>query len=173
MSLSLHTASVGTYLQILPAMAGLLDKGCAHCQAGGAEDEALTGAGLAGDMWPIAKQVTSVIHHSAGAILGLRAGQFSPDPSPAPGDFATLRQRVADAITFLEGVDPTEIDAMAGRDIDFVVGDRHMPFVVDDFILSFSLPNFYFHATATYAILRNQGLAIGKMDFIGKPRMKR
>lgn len=172
MTLSLHAVSVCTYLQILPAVAGLIDKGCTHCQSSEAEDEALTGAGLASDMWPLAKQVTSVIHHSAGAIRGLQAGQFSPDLSAAPTSFATLRQRLTDAINFLEGVDPEEINGMIGRDMAFVFGERRMEFTAEDFILTFSLPNFYFHATAVYAILRNQGLPIGKMDFMGMPRIK-
>lgn len=173
MTLSLHTVSVGSYLQILPSLAGLVDKAEAHCRDKGLDAEALTGACLAPDMWNFAKQVTSATHHSAGtmqALLG--SGVFGPDLAPAPTDFAALRQRVADAITALEGLDPAMVDGKVGHDMAFAFGERRMEFTAEDFILTFSLPNFYFHASAAYAVLRNQGLAIGKMDFLGRPRMK-
>jgi hypothetical protein len=172
MPVSLHAVSVGTYLQILPAIAGLLDKAEEHCREGSHGDEALTGCQLAEDMWPLAKQVTSVIHHSAGAINGLRAGVFSPDLEPAPQDFATLKQRVTDAIAVLQSVNPAEVDALTGGDMRFEFGPRRMDFTAEDFILTFSLPNFYFHAATVYNILRGQGLKIGKMDFMGRPRLK-
>lgn len=172
MSFSLHAAAVGTYLQILPAISALVDKAEEHCRASGLAAEALTDARLAVDMWPFAKQVTSCTHHSAGTIKGLRAGVFGPDLAPAPLDFASLRREIGDAIALLETIEPDEINGMAGRDMRFEFGERRMDFTVEDFILTFSLPNFYFHATTAYAILRNQGLPIGKMDFMGRIRLK-
>jgi hypothetical protein len=172
MSFSLHTASVGAYLQILPSVAGLIDKAEAHCAANGLAPEALTEASLAPDMWNFAKQVTTVEHHSAGAVKALRVGVFGPDLEPAPLDFATLRSRIGAAIAFLQSVEPAEIDGLVGRDMRFEFRDRRMDFLAEDFILSFNLPNFYFHATAAYAVLRNQGLPVGKMDFLGRPRLK-
>ncbi len=172
MSLSLYTATVGSYLQILPSVAGLVDKAEAHCRDKGLADEAIAGASIAPDMWPFAKQITSVAHHSAGAIKSIHAGVFGPDLEPAPTDFAALRCRIADAIAMLQALDPAEIDAMADRDTCFQFKERRMDFTVSDFLLSFSLPNFYFHAAAAYSVLRNQGLAVGKTDFMGRPRMK-
>jgi uncharacterized protein len=172
MPLTLHAVSVGTYLQILPPIAALIDKAEEHCSAASLGPEALSGACLAEDMWPFAKQVTTCVHHSAGTIRGLRAGVFGPDLSAAPLDFASLRKEVGEAIAFLEAVDPAEINGMIGRDMRFEFGSRRMDFTVEDFILTFSLPNFYFHATTAYGILRNKGLAIGKMDFLGQPRLK-
>jgi hypothetical protein len=172
MPVSLHTASVGTYLQILPSIAGLIDKAEAHCRENGLSDEALTGATLAADMWPLAKQITSALQHSAGTIAALKTGVIGPDFTPAPEDFATLRGRVADAISALQAVAPEDFEAMAGGDMRFEIGERRMEFTAEDFLLTFSLPNFYFHASTAYAILRGQGLKIGKMDFMGRPRMK-
>lgn len=172
MSVSLHTAVVGTFRQILPSLAGLVDKAEVHCRDNGMQPEALCDARLADDMWCFAKQVTTVAHHSGGAIEGVRNGVIGPDLSPAPTDFAALRRAVADAMAIVDAVAPDELDAIAGRDMRFEFRDRRMDFTVSDFLLSFTLPNFYFHATAAYAILRHQGLAVGKMDFLGRPRLK-
>lgn len=172
MSVSLHTASVGTYLQILPAVLRWLDKAEAHCRAAGGDDAALTGCRLAPDMWDFAKQVSQVAHHSARAIAGVRAGVFGPDLAPVPQDIAALRREITDAIAFLQAVTPQELDGIADRDMRFEFGERRMDFTVADFLLSFSLPNFFFHATSAYAILRNQGLALGKGDFLGGVRLK-
>ncbi len=172
MPFSLYHASVGAYLQILPSIAGLIDKAEAHCAEQGLAAEALTGASLAPDMWPFAKQVFECGHHSARAIVGVRAGVFGPEINPAATDFAALKAEIADARAMLESVDPAEIDGMIGRDMRFEFGTRRMDFTVEDFLLTFSLPNFYFHASSAYGVLRNQGLPIGKMDYLGKLRLK-
>lgn len=172
MTVSLHTASIDAYLQILPSVLRWLDKAEAHCRAAGGGDEALTGCRLAPDMWDFAKQVSQCAYHSAGAIRGVRAGVFRPDPTPVPQEIAALRSEIESAIAFLKTVDPGELDAIAQRDMVFEFGERRMDFTVADFLLSFSLPNFFFHATSAYAILRNQGLAVGKRDFLGALRLK-
>jgi uncharacterized protein len=172
MPFSLYHASVAAYLQVLPSIARLVDKAEAHCAEHGLAAQALTGAALAPDMWPFAKQVFECGHHSARAIEGLRAGVFGPELHQAPLDFASLRKEVAGSIATLEAVDPAEIDGMVGRDMRFEFGERRMDFTAEDFILTFSLPNFYFHATAAYAVLRNQGLKLGKLDYLGRPRLK-
>ena len=172
MSISLYAASVGTFLQVMPAIAGLVDKAEAHCKARSLGDDALCGARLAPDMWDFAKQVMTTIQHSAGAVAALRSGTCGPDMSPAPQDFASLRKAVADAIAVLEAATPAEIDARDGGDVCFAYGDHRMEFTAADYVLTFALPNFYFHAAAAYAVLRNQGLQIGKMDFLGRPRLK-
>jgi len=173
MSISLHTAVVQTYQQILPAVAGLLDKAEEHCQAEGLSVETLTEARLAEDMWPFAKQVFECAHHSSRAIEGVRAGVFGPEVQPVPSDLASQRKEIAEAMAIIDAVEPGELDAIAGRDMLFKFGDYEMPYIVSDFLLSFSLPNFYFHATTAYDILRSQGVKVGKMDFLGRPRLKR
>lgn len=172
MSISLHSASVETYLQTLPAVASLIDKAEAWCREHGQPDTALTQESLAPDMWPFAKQVMVVAAHSAGTIRALEGGTFGPDLSPAPTDFASLRAAIADAIAYLRSVDPDEVNARAGHDMDFAFGERRMPFTAETFVLSFSLPNFFFHASAAYAILRAKGLPVGKGDFLGQMRMR-
>jgi uncharacterized protein len=173
MSLSLHTAVVQTYQQILPSVAGLVDKAEAHCKENGLDAAALTEQKLADDMWPFAKQVFECGHHSSRAIEGVRAGVFGPEIQPVASDFASLKKEISEVMDIVNAVEPGELDAIAERDMLFKFGDREMPYTVSDFLLSFSLPNFYFHATTAYDILRNQGLKIGKMDFLGRPRLKR
>ncbi|MGE3690869.1 MAG: DUF1993 family protein [Novosphingobium sp.] len=172
MAFSLHSASVGTYLQILPSVAGLIDKAEAHCRENGLADEALTACSLAPDMWPLAKQVFECGHHSARCIEGLCKGVFGPEIDAKPTDFPSLKREIAESITMLQAVEPAEIDAMVGRDMRFEFGERRMDFTAEDFVLTFSLPNFYFHANTVYDILRGQGLKIGKMDYLGAMRLK-
>ena len=172
MSISLHTAVVQTYQQILPSVAGLIDKAEEHCKAQGLAIETLTEARLAEDMWPFAKQVFECAHHSSRAIEGVRAGVFGPEIKPVPSDLASLRKEIAEARATVDAVEPGELDAIAGSDVIFKFGEHEMPYVVADFLMSFSLPNFYFHATTAYDILRSRGVKVGKMDFLGRPRRK-
>jgi len=172
MTLSLHTAVIGTFKQILPKVAGLVTKAQEHCEDNGLDATKLTEAALAPNMWPFAKQVFECGHHSARAIEGVRAGVFRPEIDPVASDFASLHSEVANAIALIESVEPDELDSIAERDMAFVFGENTMPFTVSDFLLSFSLPNFYFHTTAAYAVLRNQGLNVSKLDYLGQMRLK-
>ena len=169
MSVSLHTATVARYLQILASIGGLIDKADEHCRDNGLPAEALTEARLAEDMWPFAKQVQQCAHHSTGAIESVRVGVFRPKPDPVPTDFASLRAQIAAATTALLAIDPEELERLAGRETRFEFGERSMRFIASDFLLSFSMPNFYFHSTVAYAILRAQGLPVGKRNFLGSP----
>jgi hypothetical protein len=111
--------------------------------------------------------------HSIGAIEAVRKGVFSPDMSPFPESFAALKARIAETLAALEAIEPSEIDAFVGRDMRFEFGERRIDFTAEDFLLSFSQPNFYFHATTSYAILRWKGLPIGKRNFTGQLRVRK
>jgi hypothetical protein len=172
MAFSLYAAIIPSNLQILEAVAGLLDKAEAFCTETGTAPEELINARLAEDMLPFAYQVKSTVGHSLGAIEGVRAGVFSPDRSAFPLDFPGLRAAVAKARDALTAIDPAEVDGFIGRDMRFSMGERHMDFCAEEFLLSFSQPNFYFHATTAYDILRWKGVTLGKRDFIGQPRLR-
>lgn len=171
MTLSLYDAVIPSNLQILGAVDGLIDKAEAFASEKGMAPAALIDARLAPDMLPFGYQVKSVAEHSIGGIEGVRGGNFSPSMTPWPTDFVGLHAKVQGAIAALETVDRTEFDALADKDTQFSMGEMRMPFSGAQFLLSFSQPNFYFHATTAYAILRAQGVKLGKRDFLGKLRM--
>jgi uncharacterized protein len=173
MSLSLYAATIPTFQQILGAISGLLDKAEAFCAEKGIAAQELIQTRLAADMFPLAYQVKSTAVHSLGAIEGIRKGVFSPDTTAPPETFAALKARIAETLTALEKIDSAEIDGFLGRDVRFAFGNNHRDYTAENFLLSFSLPNFYFHATTTYDILRWKGMPIGKRDFIGKTRTKK
>lgn len=172
MPISLYDATIPSYLQVLGAVSALVDKAAAFAVEQGLPPEELIGARLAGDMLPFAYQVKSAAVHSLGAIEGVRKGSFSPDMTPPPATFDGLKSRMTETITALEAVTPAEMEGFIGRDMCFLIRGTQMNFTAETFLLSFSQPNFYFHATTAYDILRWKGVQIGKRDFIGKLRLK-
>ena len=172
MAFSLYAATVPSFQQTLGAVAGLLDKAQTFCSDKGIAPEELIQARLAADMLPFAYQVKSTAVHSIGAIEGVRKGTFSPDSTPPPETFAALKARIADTLAALEKIQPAEIDGCIGRDMRFTFGSNHRDYTAENFLLSFSQPNFYFHATTTYDILRWKGVPIGKRDYMGRLRRK-
>jgi uncharacterized protein len=170
MNFSLYSAVVPANLQILESLSRLLDKAEAFCAAEGIAPEQIIEARLADDMHSFAYQVKSAAVHSLGAIEGVRRGVFNPDTAKPPHSFAALKTRIAEASAGLQAVAPGEVDAFLGRDMRFAFGERHIDFKAEDFLLSFSQPNFYFHATTAYDILRWKGVQIGKRDFLGRTR---
>ena len=173
MAFSLYDAVVPSNLQILGALDALVDKAAAFCAERGRAEVDLIDARLAPDMLPFGYQIKSCAVHSIGGIEGVAAGTFSPDRSPWPTDFAGLHGVLNAAITSLNAIDRETFDALVDSDTQFAAGETRMPFTGANFLLSFSQPNFYFHATIAYAILRAQGVKLGKRDFIGVPRMKK
>lgn len=172
MTISLHAATVPSCLQLLDSTSALIDKTAAWCEANGTAPATLIGARLIDDMHPFAYQVKSARIHSIGAIEGVRAGTFSPDRATPPDSFAGLKDLIVETRTALAAIDPAEIDGFVGRDIRFVAGERSIAFRAEDFLLSFAQPNFYFHVTTAYAILRANGVPIGKRDYLGALRLK-
>jgi hypothetical protein len=172
MTLSLYAATVPTFLQILPSIGALCDKAAAWCAEHGKPESELLQARLAEDMWPFAMQVRAVWLHSADAVDGVQRGETAPDFSEPPAEFAALKAKIDDAIARLQAVTPDQINGLVGKDTCFRIGERRMDFTAEDYLLTFALPNFFFHATTAYAILRSRGLDIGKRDFLGGLRLK-
>jgi len=173
MAFSLYDASVANYLQILGAVTGYMDKAAAHFKEKGRNIEDIVETRLFDDMLTFRFQIVSVAHHSRGAMEAVQKGVFSPDMGKPELKFADLQKMVADATSSLNALTPDAVNALAGRDMAFQFGERKMPFTVEDFLMSFSLPNFFFHATTAYDILRHKGVPLGKRDFMGRLRIKR
>ena len=172
MSFSFYDAVVPTNLQMLVAIDALMGKAEAFCAQQGRTEADLIDARLAPDMLPLGYQVKSCVAHSIGGIEGAKAGNFSPDMAPWPTDFAGLRAHLQGGIASLNSIDRGGFEALANSDTQFTFGDMALPFTGANFLLSFSQPNFFFHATTAYAILRAQGVKVGKGDFMGRPRIK-
>jgi len=172
MGISLYDVSVVSFQQVLGAVAGILEKGLAHCQAKNISLPELLETRLYPDMLPFRFQIIAVGHHSAGAIESAQAGVFKPPAGPMNQDYAGLQAVVADARARLQKVSREAIDALQGKDVVFELGSFKMPFTAEGFLMSFSLPNLHFHATTAYDILRMKGVPLGKRDYMGQMRLK-
>jgi hypothetical protein len=172
MAFSLYAATVPSYLQILGSVSGLLERAESFCVEKAIDPQTIIQAKLADDMFPFSYQVKSAAVHSLGSIEGVRRGVFSPDMTPPPESFAAMKSRIEETVKALQAIDPAEVESFMGRDMAFVFKDFRVDFTAENFLLSFSLPNFYFHSTTSYDILRWKGVPIGKRDFLGKMRKK-
>ncbi|HEY1559607.1 MAG TPA: DUF1993 domain-containing protein [Caulobacteraceae bacterium] len=172
MAISLYDLSVASYRQTLAGVAGFLDRGLDHCRETDTDPNDIVETRLFPDMLPFRFQIWSVAHHSVGAIEGVKKGVFTPPPELPMLDYAGLQTVVADARAALDKLTAAEVNALEGRDVVFQFRDFKMPFTAEGFFLSFSFPNFYFHAATAYDILRSKGVPLGKRDFMGPPRLK-
>ena len=172
MSILLSDASLKTYKQLLPASLSIMRKAEEHFKNNGTNLSDLAEMRLIEDMAPLTFQVFSIVHHSVGAIEALRTGEFSPPKMPDDLSFNDLIDLLEDAKENLNHTSNEEIDSFSGREVMFRMGQIEWVFTAENFILSFSLPNFYFHVTTMYDMFRIKGLEIGKLDFAGSLRLK-
>ena len=164
--LTAHDSSVGVFLRNLHNLKNLLAKGEAHAVAAGTDPALLLRARLADDMMDLAAQVVWTTE-AAKLAVGRLLGEVSP-PSKAPIEsFAELHRRIDDAIAWLGAVPAAEVEAGVERTIEIAWRGTSTTFGGSDFLLQFALPNFWFHFTSAYAILRNQGVPVTKADYTG------
>lgn len=173
MTISLYDAVIPTQLQIIAAVRSLVDKAVAHCEERGSAPEEIIGARLIGDMQPFSYQVKCCREHSLGAIEGVRERVFTPSLVAPPDSWKGLYEKLDEAKAGLEKISEAEMEGFVGQPMEFRFGERVMPFTAENFLLSFAQPNFFFHATTAYDLLRERGFKIGKMDFLGVPRIER
>ena len=172
MPLTLDEAYRPAVKQGLAALSGLVAKAEAHVHAAGTDPADLYAARLAPDMWTLPWHVRACWMHSGYAATRMAGGVFTPDFSNVPQDWDAMRAMIDEAAAGLDALEAEGLEAIAGETVDFVWdGKRLMSFTVQDFLLSFSLPNFYFHAATFYDILRMKGVDLGKPDFLGPMRM--
>jgi hypothetical protein len=172
MTFSLYKAIIPQYQQMLGALAALLDEAEAWCAKQGIEPETVIQSRLAEDMHPFAYQVKSAAVHSAGAVAGVRKGEFRPETRKPPETFAKLKERIAEALAEIDKVTPEQMESFIGRDMVFLVRFA-TPYRAEKFLLSFSQPNFYFHVSTAYALLRAKGMPIGKKNYLGRLQTRR
>ena len=167
MSLSLYQSSVPVFERSLAAFLGILDKAEAHAETRRFDPTNYLAIRLAPDMFPLVRQVRSFCDHAKNASFRL-AG--SPPPAIADDEktFADLRARIRTTLERLETIDAAMVEASAEREIVFPIGPSRLAKMQGaDYLLHFALPNFYFHLTTAYDILRSAGVEIGKRDFLG------
>ena len=168
MALSLYDISVPVYARLLKRLATTLDKAAAHTEAGKLDPPALLDARLYPNMWPFKQQVMAATNHAFRGTARL-AGLDIPKITGASASFADLKKRVAETLAFVESVDRAAIDAGVDRQITFPMGDEQATLSGLEYFLGFSLPNFYFHLTTAYNVLRHNGVPLVKTDFMGEP----
>ncbi len=172
MAISLYDAFVPSCQQILAGLKGVLAKGEAFAAEKGIEPAELLEAKLADDMWNLPWHVRSCWMHSAYAIERLDVGNFTPDFTVLPEGFDGMRALIDEAQAKLSDVTADQLEAVAEKPIGFVMGGKTlMTLTGQNMLLSFNQPNFYFHATTFYDILRMKGVPLGKMDFMGPVRI--
>ncbi|MCP8937132.1 DUF1993 domain-containing protein [Alsobacter sp. SYSU M60028] len=169
---SLYDLSVPTFLQTVRALGGFLGRAAAHFAGAGVDPDAFVHTRLFDDMAPFHFQVEAATHHAVWGVEALRTGAFTPPALVGPVPFADLRAMVGKAETALEAFVPEEIAACAGKRLDLQIGPRRLAFTAETFILSFSLPNFHFHAVTAYNLLRSHGVPLGKRDYEGRLRTR-
>lgn len=170
MSTSLYDMSVASYLQITGGALGVMDKGAEHCAQNNLDPNDVVGKRLCDDMLPFHFQIVSIVHHSLGSVKGMRSGEFRPPAGYPETDYSGLRALLQSAHDELKEMDPESINALAGGNTIFKLGEHEIPFTNENFVLSFSQPNLYFHATTAYDLLRELGVPLSKRDFLGAMR---
>ncbi len=166
MTLSMYAISVPVYANILTKLAATLDKAAAHAEAHKIKPEALITARLYPDMWSLGEQVRAVCNHATRGPARI-AGLPIPEFDGKDASFADLTARVGWALAFVKGLSADRFEDSADRPIAFRLGGHDVTMTGEQYLLFFSMPNFYFHATAAYAILRHNGVPLSKSDFLG------
>ncbi|MBF7996021.1 DUF1993 family protein [Rahnella laticis] len=167
MSASLYGSTAAQFVRGLKNLSALLEKGAAWAQENGKSEEEVLNTRLAADMYPLARQVQITSDMSKGAIARL-AGVPAPAMDDTETTFAQLQERIAKTLRFIESVKPEQLEGDESRAI-VVKGKNHeLTFTAHSYVTTFAVPNFYFHVTTAYNILRHLGVNIGKFDFIGQ-----
>jgi len=168
MTISMFQVSVPVFLRNLNALNGVLDKATAFAEAKKFDHAVLLSTRLYPDMSPLNVQVGQVCTHAARCVA-LLAGLPQPDFGAPDTTIAGLKERVAKTIAFVKTAKPEQIDGTETKDVVVKIGTREIPFKGEQFLIGFTLPNFFFHYTTAYDILRSLGLEVGKRDFMGAP----
>lgn len=166
MSLSMYQASIPVFIRGLGNLSAILDKAATHAEAKKIDPSVFINARLAPDMYPLSRQVQIASDVAKGCAARL-AGIEVPSYEDNETTFPELQARIAKTVAFMQSVSPSQIDGSEERPITLKLRGKEVSFLGQPYLLSFVLPNFYFHLTTTYAILRHNGLEIGKPDYIG------
>lgn len=168
MSLTVRQSSVGAFRPALTAFSAILDKAEEHATAAKFDPAVYASMRLRPDMLPFNRQVHIFCDHAKNGSARL-AGVEAPRFEDNEATLDELKARIAKTLAFLETIDAAALEAGAEREIVFALGKMKARMIGRDYLLHFCLPNFYFHLTTAYDLLRYAGVSIGKRDFLGQP----
>ena len=171
MAISMHSASVPIFARMLGNLMTWLDKAEAHAAARKFDTAVYLGARLAPDMLPFTNQIQiacDAVKFGVARLSGAEAPKFADDEA----SFADLRARVRKTIDFIESVPAAQIDGTETKDVVVPRRDGSMTLKGETYLKTFVLPNFFFHVTTAYALLRHNGVELGKREFIGGVPMR-
>ena len=166
MSLTMYSSSVPVFLHFLKSLSVILKKGADHAADKKIDEKVLTGARLYPDMFPLTRQVQIACDVAKGCGARL-AGIEVPKYEDNEVTFAELQSRIEKTVSFLKSIPEASINGSEQKPIKLQAGQRELEFVGEYFLRNWALPNVYFHITTAYNILRHNGVAVGKMDFLG------
>ena len=166
MAITIYDQFVPPFTRMLTNLDNVLKKAEADCEARKIDPSVFINGRLAPDMLPLVRQVQIATDHAKGAASRL-SGQENPKWADDEKTFADLHARVTKTISYLQAVKPAQLDGAETRSIELKFPNATFNFTGKDYLLNFAVPNFYFHYVTAYAILRHNGVQIGKGDFIG------
>jgi hypothetical protein len=166
MPISMYQASAPRFAAMLKNLSGLLDKAQAHCEAKKIDPLVLTGARLYPDMFPLSRQVQIACDAAKGALARL-AGVEIPKHEDTEKTFDELKGRINKTLEFMATLKAPQIDGSEEKEVVLKLRGKDVSFKGQPYLLGFAYPNFYFHVATTYAILRHNGVEVGKGDFLG------
>ncbi len=168
MAISMYQVSVPVFVQLLTALSANLDKAAAHAEAKKIDPSVFLNMRLYPDMYPFVRQVQEATKH-AGRVSALLAGVEMPPLPNTETTIPELKARIAKTVDFLKSLKPAQIDGSEDKVIKIPSSSGERTFTGQPLLLNQSMPNFYFHVTTAYDILRHCGVEVGKRDFIGTP----
>ena len=168
MTISMYLVSAPRFINTLNNLSGILDKAQAHVEATKIDSAALTTFRLFPNMFTLARQVQIASDTAKGAVARL-AGVDIPVYEDTEQTLAELKARIAKTIAFIQTIKPAQLDGTEDKDIVLKRGEKSTTYKGMQFLLGHALPNFYFHVTTAYNILRHNGVDIGKRDYLGNP----
>jgi len=164
--MSMYQASIPQLTKMLTNLSNILKKGEEFAKAKNVDGAVLVGDRLSPDMFPLSKQVQIAcdqVKNGMARLAGIEPPKFDDQEST----FAELQERIAKTIAFANTIQPAQVDGTEAKEIKFSIKEWHFEFVGEQYLLTWIIPNFYFHVTTAYNILRHNGVEIGKADYLG------
>lgn len=162
----MYQASVPQLKKMLLNLSAILTKAEEHAVAKGIDDKVLVEARLFPDMFPLAKQIQIACDQVKFGLARLASVEV-PKFDDTESTLAQLKERISKTIAFMDSIKPEQVDGTEAKEIKFSIREWSFEFVGEQYVLTWIIPNFYFHITTAYSILRHNGIELGKTDYLG------